>query len=401
MFELNNFQRKYFGLPPVDPNWERMILKGDARRPDCLLYFDGNRIKRKIISNNNEYEEFQYNEETKQKQVLLPKTKRGKERILTAASLESRHPLGVHCLIDSIGRIYIASFETKTIFYDSGLQEKPVVKSTLSEQVDAFIASVPENHFSEIGIFAKAKRKNVKYTSGDFFAFKIGLNEYGYGRILLDVYQLKKKKLISIQHGLGFFMGRPLLVHVYAYTSENKKVHIEDLSKVGSLPSTYIFDDAVFYGEFEIIGHKKIKEEDLDFPMSFGRHISWHRPCVFLQWGLIHLELPIDTFDQSLLELIPVTKELYAYRFNRYGYYSLGLHPAPDVNEIKSAMENNGHFKYEFSSRIASKFDLRNPINKELKIEIMRTFQLDPEKNYAENCLLTNTANILDLPGIY
>ena len=47
-FELNNEQRKYLGLELVSKNWEKVILKGDSYRPNSVLFFDQNRIRKKL-----------------------------------------------------------------------------------------------------------------------------------------------------------------------------------------------------------------------------------------------------------------------------------------------------------------------------------------------------------------
>lgn len=64
MYELNNEQRRYFGLEPIESHWERVILQGDKHRPDTILYFDGDTIKRQIISTRTTYKEFHFNEQT-------------------------------------------------------------------------------------------------------------------------------------------------------------------------------------------------------------------------------------------------------------------------------------------------------------------------------------------------
>lgn len=56
-FELTNDQRVYFGLDPVEPHWELITFPGDKYRPASFLYFDGDTIKRHIISTDVQYTE--------------------------------------------------------------------------------------------------------------------------------------------------------------------------------------------------------------------------------------------------------------------------------------------------------------------------------------------------------
>lgn len=55
-FMLTNEQRRYLGLEPVEAHWEVMDIKG------TLYYFDGNIIKKEIITSDCREENFRYRE---------------------------------------------------------------------------------------------------------------------------------------------------------------------------------------------------------------------------------------------------------------------------------------------------------------------------------------------------
>lgn len=78
-FELTNEQRVYLGLDPIKANWDRVILNGDTYRQSSVLYYDGDIIKRHIVSTNDIYQEKQYDDLTRDRNILLPKTGKGKE----------------------------------------------------------------------------------------------------------------------------------------------------------------------------------------------------------------------------------------------------------------------------------------------------------------------------------
>lgn len=82
------------------------------------------------------------------------------------------------------------------------------------------------------------------------------------------------------------------LVSIYAFASKTKQVDVDALLRTPQLPSIFIMDNIVFYGEFEIIGHRPLKDEEFNFPISYGRRLD-REPNVFLQWGLIHIEKSI------------------------------------------------------------------------------------------------------------
>lgn len=396
-FELTNNQRIYFGLAPIDPSWERVSLKGDTYRPESIIYFEENTIKRHIISTANRYEEKQYNEQTREREYLLPVTSKGKEKKLTPSVLEARQPKGTYCYLDSHDRILIGNYDTQVTFYDSFGNSNPNSVTTIEQCASRFISEAPAHYIEEVEAFKNSKRKNIKFKQGDIFAFKINLVEYGFGRVLLDIDQLKKSGLISKEHGLSLIMGRPVLIKLYAYCSNSKNIDVAHLINQPSLPSDYIMDNKLFYGEYEIIGNSLLEAHEMDFPLSYGKHIDARRNSVFLQWGLINIELPFSSFHKYLdapNELGP-NSSTSQYMHNPYGYYGVGFSSIYS-EDIKSTIANNGIFSYEKDTYQMS-FDLRNPKNEAIKKEIMTAFGLDHRKSYDENCLLSNTINSRDL----
>lgn len=386
MFELTNQQRKFFGLDPIEKGWERVVFDGDPYRPQSILYYDGNTIKRHIISTGKKYKEVHYNELTKDRCILLPKAK-GKEKKLTASVLEKRQPSGVYLNIND-GYMAIGSFATATIFYSSVMEPDLKIKDSIAEQVSEFIKNMPANHLNEITQFKNAKRKNIKFKVGDYFCFKLNVKEYAFGRILLDVGKIRKKKLIPKDHGLNLLMGLPVIIQLFVYKSETKDVELSLLDKQPLMPSDVMMDNLLLHGEYEIIGHKKLNEEDFEFPISYGADISYdNQKTVFLQWGLIHKELPQSTFNKYTSGGL--------YGRNPHGYYAIGMTPFY-LYDLKKAIEN-GIYDFENSTLIFAENDLRNPKNKKNKKEIFKAFGLDVNKSYTENCLLTGTMKINEL----
>lgn len=399
-FELTNKQRAYLGLDPIPKTWDKVTLKADTYRPESIIYFDGNTLKRHIVSTNSNYKETQYNELTKDRKILLPKTDKGKEKKLTGSVLESRQPTGVYFTVDKFGDIFIGNHTTQTTFYSSRWEKMKGEQSEIgiNDSVESFISESADNHLKEIEEFKNGKRKNVKYKAGDFFTFKINRTEFGFGRIQLNVDLLRKKNMIPKNHGLFNLMGPPLLVSIYAFTSKTKAVDIDALLRASQLPSAFMMDNTVFYGEFEIIGHRPLKDEDFSFPISYGRRLD-REPNVFLQWGLIHVERSIKDFDKYLVaenQNLPKGNPSRLVN-NPYGYYSIGFRPHYDSIDIKTAIENGGQFQFDKSSYYGCQFDLRNPNNKEIRTDILKTFGLNPLGSYEDNRELTKTIRTTDL----
>lgn len=380
--ELTNEQRKYFGLDPIESHWDRVIFKGETYRPESILYFDKDTIKRHIVSTEKEYSEKHYDELTKDRTILLPKTDKGKEKKLSASVLEQRQPTGVYLSI-SCGHLTIGNYNSQTTFYSSRWDNEQQSDKSIFEIINEFIESSPENHFVEIEKYKNLKRQNKKFKSGDYFCFKLDRINYGFGRILLDVNKIRKKKLINDFHGLGLLMGPPIIVELFAFKSESKEVGISTLDKQTKLPADVMMDNLLFYGEYEIIGHREIKDEEFDFPISYGRSIDQRR-VVFLQWGLIHKELPQEKFNKY------VTGEK-EFDQNPYAYYSIGFRPNYDSIEVLKTISNNGVYNFDNARHYKAKWDLRNPKNQDVKNELFKIFGLDTTKNYLENSKQTGT----------
>lgn len=382
-FELTNEQRKYFGLDLIEVHWEKVILSSDTYRPESILYFDNDIIKRHIISTENQYFEKQYNELTKNRNILLPKTNKGKEKKLTASVLEQRPPIGIYLSVN-YGDLTIGNYTSQTTFYSSLWDNEEQSQKPISEIINNFITSSPENHFTEIEKFKNSKRKNIKFKSGDYFCFKLDRLNFGFGRVLLDIGKIRKKKLIDNEHGLNLIMSLPVVIELFAFKSQSKNIDISILDNQPKLPSDIMMDNLLLYGEFEIIGHRKINDEEFDFPISYGRSIS-QRKVVFLQWGLIHKELSQEVYNKYTY-----TDEI-QFGQNPYGYYSIGIRPKYNNIEIIKTINNNGVYNFDNTKHYMAKWDLRNPKNKEIKNELFKTFGLDSNKNYYENSKLTET----------
>jgi len=389
MFELNNDQRKYFGLEPIESHWEKVPLKGDTYRPETVLYFEENTIRKHILSTNYQYQETQYNELTENREFILPKTKKGKPKKLTASVLEKKTPISVFLDVVKDGNLYLGNHSTNRTFY-SRYWEYKQAKTNIEYLINDFIKASPENHFEEIEKFRNAKRKNIKYKSGDFFAFKIGRTDYGFGRILFDINKARKKKYFHEEHGLYRLMGPPLIIKIYAYISNTKEADPAVLKSQPSLPSEYMMDNAVFYGDYEIIGHQELAKEEFDFPMSYGRSLD-SRQKAFFQWGLIHLEKNLSDYSK-FIESRSSLEDI-----NPYGVHGTGFSPKWDKFDINDTINNNSKFDYSKTDKYRADTDLRNPKNKEIREELMKDFGLDPAKDYFENAKLIKVKDVLEI----
>lgn len=195
--ELTNEQRKYLGLEFVDSTWERVeisnSIKPEHETGKVILYFDGDIIRKTIsIQYSGSYrEDTVYLKTLENRTMIASKTGKGKPKRLNAVNLQRFHAEGTYFFYS--GYVTLANYTTQQTYFSSyfaGL--KPMTEDELQGFLRQWILETDEAELQRIQAFATAKRKHCKFKEGDFFRFKIDRTHYGYGRILLDIMELKK-----------------------------------------------------------------------------------------------------------------------------------------------------------------------------------------------------------------
>lgn len=297
--ELTNEQRRYFGLEPVEPTWERIEIPNNCVKPELstgkdILFFDGDILRKAIwLHNNGHFRENSYKLKTQDNRTMIaPITAKGKPKRLNGVNIQRCNPYGVY--FDFHGGVVIANYTTQQTFYSSAFAGLPSMnEDALASFLAKWIAESDDKDLTEIQAFAQAKRRHCKYREGDFFRFRYDRRNYGYGRILLDVRQF-------IKDGGQFWdilMGKALCVSVYHIVTENPNVSIYDLQKLKSCPSDYVMDNRFFYGECEIIGNAPLPEDSsqIDYPIMYGQSISaTDRSKICFCRGKFYQEIPLE-----------------------------------------------------------------------------------------------------------
>ncbi|SDH43387.1 immunity 26/phosphotriesterase HocA family protein [Desulfosporosinus hippei] len=289
MFELTNEQRKYLGLTLVSSTWDLVkLIPSPHVKQDTFVYYDGNTICKRIIISENTYLEHDLNEETTNSRTeLLPKTGRGKIVKLTASTLEKRTPKGMYFSYN--GNVTIGKWEANRTFYNSYIEDiKLNTFEDLSCWIKQWISETTISDLYELEEFASLPKKHYKYNVGDYFRLKLNRRLYGYGRILLNYDKMRKEKIKF----WDILMGKPLVVKVYHIATTDKNISCEDLRNLKAIPSQFIMDNTFFYGEYEIIGNMPLADNELDFPVMYGKSIDIRDSNkVLLQSGKKYFEL--------------------------------------------------------------------------------------------------------------
>ena len=375
-FELTNKQRKYLGLIPVEKNWE--LVKLDCKYEDIYFYFDGDTIRKKIRLSKNSYYEAELNEKTTENRtIIVPKTTRGKIKKFNFTATQSFSPFGTYFTFSTNG-VIIANYTTQRTYYSESFSEKNISFDNLKKWLDKWIEESTEEDLKEIEEFKNVKRKHCKFKEGDFFAFKISRREWGFGRILLDVYKLKKDETFkkNKNYGLTNFMARPLIIKVYLKISDNKNIDLKELSKCLALPSQAIMDNIFYYGEAIILGNLPLESQEYDMLISVSNSINGDDTNIaYLQYGLIYREIPLSVY-QKLIEELKI--EMQSCRNEAIGF---GI----DTYKLKECIEVNSVSPYWERENYYGAYNLKNPAHIELKRKIFKAFGLDADKTYEEN----------------
>jgi len=169
-FELTNNHRRYLGLELTAEQWDKEQLSDE-----CFVYFHGDVIKKLIIVKNEYYYECQMNEKAaNNRSILLPKTNRGKEKKLTAATIQNRSRYGNYFSYDK-GFITIANVTTQKTYYCSQMASANCEgMNQLQSWLDNWVSNSSEENLLDMDNFSKAERMHCKFKEGDFKYNSIG-----------------------------------------------------------------------------------------------------------------------------------------------------------------------------------------------------------------------------------
>ena len=114
------------------------------------------------------------------------------------------------------------------------------------------------------------RRKRHKFKVGDIFKVYLGDGLFGYALIILKFEDIRKQNIIPEFHPLNNLMTVPILVRTYNLVTDNENITLDYLLNIPYKNTLIIMDDLVLYGNYPIILHKEIEEDDIDFPLFYG-----------------------------------------------------------------------------------------------------------------------------------
>jgi len=292
-WELNNAQRPCFGIAPVDEGWERIQLpRSHYDNYDTVIYLDGEHVRYIVRHGELEHIEHALDEMlTPDRKCIVPK-RSAKLIKLSAATITKRSPVGMclqykrhpkseHGYVD-LHTVNLGYYRSWVAGDQIGWMED--FKLWCSEWCE----QTTEADLADVAAFARRSTKTVKLREGDVFRFRWTRGLWGYGRILLD-YRLMRKQKIPFYDCL---MGPPLAIEVFKIVTNDPALPLETVLAQDAMPSQNMMDNALHFGEFEIIGHAPVPEDrDARCPIMYGIGPRFDHILRFQQ-GRIYRELP-------------------------------------------------------------------------------------------------------------
>lgn len=355
---LTNEQRECFALKPIQGDWECIEAKASPYdHHKTYLYLDGDIVVKCIGIGDKEYSEYELNEAVSaDRKLLLPKTPKGKPVILSSSTIAKRTRLGM-CLGFGNKNIDLYNTAAEASYFNNRYLEKNITDiNDFFRWVEDWCADTSEADKADVQRFAEKWCKHVKLREGDVFRFKIDRRRYGYGRLLLSFAQMRKKK----EPFWDILMTKPLVCSAYRIITERTDVSVDELRTLGSLPSAVICDNALYYGEYEIIGNIPITEHE-DYPIMYGRSISFGDNAICYQCGRVFRRLEVGEL-------------LYGGFINNGVSFSLNV-TAPVLEKCVEAGSNEPYWAEYFPRQCEA--DLRNPMHADKLCEIRRQFGLE------------------------
>ena len=160
---ITNEQRRYLGLEPIGSQWEVTdYINRQNNDEHVYLLFDGDIIRRKISITPSSYQEVQLQVQTAENHTLvLPKTKRGKPKILNFSAAQAMAGEGTYFYAWGGGEtcsVGIANYTTQQTYIHDDFQGKGSLCESVQAWIQQWMADTSEQDMEEIERFKTARR---------------------------------------------------------------------------------------------------------------------------------------------------------------------------------------------------------------------------------------------------
>ncbi|KAA8783991.1 hypothetical protein ABIE27_000964 [Paenibacillus sp. 4624] len=290
---LSNENRAYVGLEPVESHWDRVDIK-----KGYYVYFDGDVIRKRISSLPESYVEEDVYIEVRDRQFVVPKTSRGKEKNLTYTTVSGFKAEGVTFsagISPYDGKSYVTAYNKRnSVSLPISDCSHMTSKAEIISWLEHFPGTVPDDYGRKLDRLKNMPNQRYQAVPGDIFRVELDLHTDGYVLVIGNLRQMEKDHLFSEQSIWRSVMTMPLFVRPFLWKTTERSPSLEDILAAPMSETTRIvMDDFFFRGGYEFVYHKPLEEEDILFPIGYGPTTSvTNERVVRLSWGLGTLHKP-------------------------------------------------------------------------------------------------------------
>ena len=310
LITLENDTRPYFALEKMESRWEKQAYYSRTnlwwKRTE--LFFDGDTIRKVIeeekqVRTNGEiyrqsYREYDTCLQTQERKLLLPLTKRGKPKPLTASAVGN------------------TTEKIAAIQNDSDFQKF----------AKWYIATCPDDYFAKVERVKNSTHQTVKYRTGDIFRVEYDRFSYCYGLVTGEIRKILRWEELPDSHSFHMLMTVPVMVRFYEVMTPNASMTPEELSQYPLGRVELCADNDLLWGTHPIVGHRRLAADDVEFPLVCSRVSGDFFPeeesaCdLYVEWGTAQVVLPASS-------LSPVLQDWLKGYFCPWGGVQLGIFP--------------------------------------------------------------------------
>lgn len=400
-FVITNEERRYMGLNPVEDSWDisQFYSKTNLWHKRTSVFWFNETIKKVIVEEKRvlgekiTYEcitEYDTDLQTENREWLLPLTARGKKKKINATNILAVNPMGCgfHFHLDTHEKASVSM----SIYNDRNNKSVATGEwdrinkirndADFHEFMKYYMETCPPYYFDRIKALRESQHVTVRYKTGDVFRMEIDRFHYGYGIIMGQVKEILKWKELPETHSLRKLMMVPIMVRFYDICTTDDNISVEELSQVPLGRVAICGDNDIIWGKHEIVGHKELQKEDIEFNLictkiqSLNENLTVHAydffvadgVCkypdsynLYVEWGTATTILPFEHISPKLKEY------LREYR-SPHGGTAVGIR--------NMALRGEESFEY--------KYNLLNDINKDIREELFRCLGLKINASFDE-----------------
>lgn len=268
---ISNSTRTLLGLKPIQASWE--ILQKNT-----YTYFYENNLLHKVI----------YTDKEKDSKLLIELdtnislddslnlvSARGKTKPLNLRNIEkekskepylsinlTKNTLLVECGVKWLPELSFASANT--------------INNDIPEQIKHLSGESEWN--KKVQTLLKNPKIRQSYKDGDIFCVRLDAHQYVYALLIGSFLKLRKKDFWPVRNGGNYLSSVPcvpIMLRKFNFVSNRNDLHLEEILKHELLNPEIIMDDLLLRGDFKIVAHKKLTENDILMPMHYscyGKH---------------------------------------------------------------------------------------------------------------------------------